>query len=523
MKQKVLKAAIYTRVSTEEQKRIGFSLQGQKDALTAYAKQKGYEIYDYYTDSNSGKNFNRPDVQRLFIDMRNRKFDAIIVWKVDRISRKNSDVLRLIDEELKPRDMKLLVSTCDIDSSTANGYMFISLLGTFAEYERTLIIERVAAGMEKKSKLGEWNGGTLLGYNVVDKKLIINEEESLIIRRIFELRAQGKGYKAIASDLNTRGYRTKKGNSFSFNAVKTILENETYIGHVRWGRYKNWAELRRKGKDANCNVEQGIHEAIIELATWEKVQKVATLNREASVNQKNIKTDFLLSGILKCPKCGGGTVMSKRPKRNGEGYYYYYMCQNFHTKGSKVCNSNLINKDWIEKSIQDIVKKLVVKRNIIEELVEEVNQNYFEENEEEIIQYEQNKKRLVELEKELNKLDFDYRLGDITAQSYGRLTQKNESDIATLQEQVVEFERKKSVQKETISADKVSELLEAFEYVFDGADMSAKKLLIRSLIKSIEVNSDRKSLKRIVFWNSEDSTIFSEIVLPKEQQRRTVS
>ena len=83
--------------------------------------------------------------------------------------KKNSDVLRLIDEELKPRNMKLLVATCDIDSSTSNGYMFISLLGTFAEYERTLIIERVAAGMEKKSQLGQWNGGALLGYNVVDK------------------------------------------------------------------------------------------------------------------------------------------------------------------------------------------------------------------------------------------------------------------------------------------------------------------------------------------------------------------
>lgn len=106
--------------------------------------------------------------------MRNEKFDVIIIWKVDRISRKNTDVLRLIDEELKPRNMKLLVTTCNIDSSTTNGYMFISLLGTFAEYERSIIIERVSAGMEKKSKLGQWNGGIILGYDVVDKELVIN-------------------------------------------------------------------------------------------------------------------------------------------------------------------------------------------------------------------------------------------------------------------------------------------------------------------------------------------------------------
>ncbi|MFP5303322.1 recombinase family protein, partial [Cobetia sp. SIMBA_158] len=112
MEGNVLKVAIYTRVSTEEQKRTGFSLKGQEDELRAYAKNKGYEVVEVYTDGgHSGKNFNRPDVQRLFNDMRNHKFDAILVWKVDRISRKNRDVLMLIDNELHPRNIKLLVST----------------------------------------------------------------------------------------------------------------------------------------------------------------------------------------------------------------------------------------------------------------------------------------------------------------------------------------------------------------------------------------------------------------------------
>ncbi|PYF07893.1 recombinase family protein [Ureibacillus chungkukjangi] len=129
------KVAIYTRVSTEEQKKVESLLEAQKEALTAFAAQKGYEVYDYYSDIDSGKDFSGPGIQRLFIDMRNERFDAIIVWKVDRISHNNSDVIRLVDEELRPRGVKLLVSTCDIDSSTANGYMFISLLGAFAEYQ----------------------------------------------------------------------------------------------------------------------------------------------------------------------------------------------------------------------------------------------------------------------------------------------------------------------------------------------------------------------------------------------------
>lgn len=523
MTKRKLKAAIYTRVSTEEQKKHGFSLDAQKETVMQYAIQNGYEIYDCYSDSDSGKDFNRPEIQRLFTDMRKEKFDVIIIWKVDRISRKNTDVLRLIDEELNPRNMKLLVTTCNIDSSTTNGYMFISLLGTFAEYERSVIIERVSAGMEKKSKLGQWNGGVLLGYDVVDKELVINESESVIVKRIFEMRAAGKGYKAIVSELNSHGYRTKRNNPFSINSVKTILENETYIGHIRWGKHRKWATLRRKGKVADGHVEKGIHEPIIDMETWELANQVAKSNRSAAVNEKNKDVDFLLSGILRCPQCGGGTVMTSRPKDNGNGYYFYYVCNNSRVKGSHVCTSNLIVKDWVEKEVLSIVKKIVARKSIVDEIVETVNQKYIEENAEEILLHEQNKKRLVELENDLDRLDSDYRSGEISAKSFGRLSEKTESDIAVLQEQVFEYERKNSALKEPLSTESVSDLMKGFDQVFDEADIPSKKMLIRSLIKRIDVTPDRKRIKSIVFWDPEDNAIFLENTLTQEPIRRTVS
>ena len=336
-----LKVAIYKRVSTEEQKRTGYSLEGQEEELKAYAERKGYKVVDVYTDGGySGKDFNRPEVQRMFNDMRDNKFDAILVWKVDRISRKTKDVLILLDNELHPRNMKLLVSTCDIDSSTPNGYMFISLLGTFAEYERSLIIERVTSGMEKRAKSGMWNGGTILGYDVVDKRLVINSEESEIIKQIFQLRASGFGYKAITNILNKEGKKSKKNKSFSINAVKTILENRTYIGELNWGTHRDWEKKRRSGKTDPISAE-GKHDAIIGLELWNRVQEVHRKNRDASTNTKNIKSAFILSGILRCPSCGAGTVMSKSKKRDGSGYHFYYMCQNYHTKGKEVSSSNV--------------------------------------------------------------------------------------------------------------------------------------------------------------------------------------
>ncbi|NKI20352.1 recombinase family protein [Paenibacillus dendritiformis] len=116
------KVAIYIRVSTEEQKNAGCSLEAQEEELHRYVTSIGLTVFDVYRDGGySGKDFNRPDVQRLFSDMAQNKFQAIVVWRLDRLSRNNKDTLTLIDNELQPRNMRLLVSTCGIDSSTIEG------------------------------------------------------------------------------------------------------------------------------------------------------------------------------------------------------------------------------------------------------------------------------------------------------------------------------------------------------------------------------------------------------------------
>src|SRR5699024_6046941 len=175
------RAAIYARVSTEEQA-LGFSLESQIEQLNIYLSNKGFagSMIDIFIDDGySGKDFNRPNIQRLIRNL--NEYEVVAIWKVDRLSRNNEQVLSLINNYLHPFDKRLLVSTCDIDSSTPNGYMFISLLGTFAEYERTQIIERVNSGMQKRADKGKWNGGRILGYDNVEGSLVINEFESNIV------------------------------------------------------------------------------------------------------------------------------------------------------------------------------------------------------------------------------------------------------------------------------------------------------------------------------------------------------
>lgn len=114
--------------------------------------------------------------------------------------------------------------------------MFISLQGTFAEYERNVTINRVKSGMKKRASNGEFNGGTLLGYDIVNKQLVVNEQESEIVKRMFEMRAEGMGYKTIANRLNSYGYKTKRGNNFGICAVRLILHNKEYVGVNTWGK-----------------------------------------------------------------------------------------------------------------------------------------------------------------------------------------------------------------------------------------------------------------------------------------------
>ncbi|QTM98278.1 recombinase family protein [Sediminibacillus dalangtanensis] len=307
------------------------------------------------------------------------------------------------------------------------------MLGTFAEYERTLIIERVEGGMEKRAKSGRWNGGVILGYDTVDKKLVINDDESKVVNEIFELRTTRLGYKAIANSLNRQEKKTKKNNDFSINAVKTILENRTYIGQLNWGSYRKWEEKRRSGKTDPISSE-GKHDPIIDVELRERVQEVSRRNRESSNNIKNIKSDFLLSGILKCPVCGAGTVMSKSQKRDKTGYRLYYMCQNYHTKGREVCSSNLINKEMIEEKVLKTINGLVSNNDIVNEILDKISNDKNTDTLELQKQIWAIKKELIAKQKEQSKIDADYFSNDITAKSYGRLSEKIEEEVERLQE-----------------------------------------------------------------------------------------
>ncbi|MGG1397632.1 recombinase family protein [Bacillus salipaludis] len=519
---KIIRAAIYTRVSTKEQAN-NFSLDAQEDVIREYADRKGIEISDVYTDDGwSGKNFDRPEFKRLLVDLREDKFDVILIWKVDRLSRNNTDVLVLLDKELHPANKKLIITSIDMDSSTNEGKMFISLLGTFAAYERATIIDRVSNGMQKRALEGFWNGGKVLGYDSVedseDKRtvLAINNTERKLVEEIYLLREKGLGYKAIVNLLNGRGEKTKNGNEFSIPAVKLILENPIYIGKLKWGAHRDWNTKRRKGKSEPTYVD-GKHKAIIKKDLWESVQRINQAHKEFFSNNRNFNGDLFLTGILKCPKCGAGTVICKTKKRSGEGYHIYYMCQAYHSKGKSVCSTNLIKKDIVEQKVLNVISEMVRDEEIVSSIIAKLDID-------KMADIQPLQKELKTYQVKLNtllsgqaKLDKDYFADKIETSLYNRLSIKKQSEIDSLhkliheqQNKIEKLSRNNSIDKEIVIA-----ALLNFNELFHKADSEEKRMLVRALIKEIQMEDNRKDIKNITFWFS------SEGVLPSNKASRT--
>lgn len=230
-----LKAALYARVSTEEQAKEGYSIAAQISEIKKYAEQNGFEIVDEYVDEGaSGKSIaGRPQMKRLLKDASQQKFGVVIIYKIDRLARKLKDALE-ISETLERNNVNLISLNEKFDTTTAFGRTAFQMICSFAELERNNIVERVKLGMEQRAKEGKYNGGKVLGYDSIDKKLVINEFEAVIVRKIFDYANQGLGFKAITRRLNEEGYRTKMDKPFNVFGIKTILNNPIYIGKIRY-------------------------------------------------------------------------------------------------------------------------------------------------------------------------------------------------------------------------------------------------------------------------------------------------
>jgi len=249
--------AIYTRVSTEDQAKEGFSLDAQLEKLQAYCTARDWVISgEYVDDGYSGRNVKRPAYNKMMEET--DKWDILLVIKMDRIHR-NSKNFMLMMEELKKNGKEFVSMTESLDTSTAMGRFVMDIIQRIAQLESEQIGERVYIGMEQKAKT---NGGILgfnipFGYEYENGKLIINDNEAIQIKHIFNLYLNGYSMKKISEDFNKNNIPTKQNKTWGSQTISTILKNPLYCGYLHWEDY----------------LQVGDHIPIIDKNIFNKVQK----------------------------------------------------------------------------------------------------------------------------------------------------------------------------------------------------------------------------------------------------------
>lgn len=377
-----IRAAIYTRVSTEDQANGGFSMQAQEDTAKEYISNKDdMVLVKVYSDPGlSGKSIQgRPGLNRLLEDTKKGLIDFVIVWKFSRMTRDVGDMVELTNLFAKYKVTLHSLSEGSVQD-TATGRLQTNMMASLNQYERENIAENVSSGMLKRAKIGYYNTKAPLGYiNNFDPKtgvkiITVEPLEAKIVQKIFTLSKQGNGYRAIANRLNHDGLQTKGGNSFSTDAVKTILNNKTYIGKIQWGKYKNYAKLGRNQGVSDDYIEvDGKHQPIITQELWNAAHKqMAKTSKKPQTYGGN---QNVLTGILRCPQCGGSMAVSyqSRKLKSGEKVRVrQYSCAQFRTKGSAVCSANSIHADDIEDFVSTRILLLIKGTGFGEKVVKQL-------------------------------------------------------------------------------------------------------------------------------------------------------
>jgi DNA invertase Pin-like site-specific DNA recombinase len=361
-------AGLYGRVSTEKEEQKT-STDNQISLMKDWIEsQPDTELFDVYLDEKSGTRVNkRNDFQRMLRDAKLKKINLIVVKAVARFARNQVDSIRLA-MELKEMGVRVYFYQEQID--TFDDAKMLGLWSWLAENESRVTSERRRIGGMESQKKGRFTTNTPpLGYLSVDKKLVINKEESVIVEKIFDLFLEGKGYLKIAEILNEEGYRTRNGYPFRSDKIKYILKNETYTGTLignRFGKVDMLSDKRIERPRSEWVIVKDAHENIIPQEKFELVQKLIE-DKSFKVGKRS---KHLFSGVIKCGLCNTAYMIKteKRMRKSGLVTYKYYDCASKKQKGKCVCNNRSVTENLIIEIVNNELQSLNQNTNIIEEI-----------------------------------------------------------------------------------------------------------------------------------------------------------
>lgn len=519
MNKEKIKVYTYKRVSTAMQI-DGYSLDAQRSRMKAYADFNDYEIVGEYEDAGkSGKSIEgRMQFRQMMEDVKSGKdnISYVLVFKLSRFGRNAADVLSTL-QVMQDFGVNLICVEDGIDSSKDAGKLMISVLSAVAEIERENIRVQTMEGRIQKAREGKWNGGFApYGYQLVNGKLEINEEEAVAIRTIYDQYVNTDiGSNGISKYLENHGIRkiqrqNGKNPLFDAHLVRLILKNPVYCGKIAYGRRKTEKVHGTRNEyhlveQENFLLVDGLHEAIIPEDVWNAAQAklIAQAKKYEHVNKGKNERTHLLSGIVKCPICGAGMYGNKsiKYKKDGTKYkdFFYYGCKHRGMQRGHKCDyRKQIREELLDDAVAEVIVKLVSNPHFAAMMQEKINMKVDTTAiDQEITNYEKQlrqdyaiKSKLMEEIDNLNPDDRHYirRKSDLDDRLY-RMYDK----IEELESQLIDARAKKtSIEAEKITGDNIYKVLICFDKLYFAMNDVERRQLIEALIAEIQIYEERK-------------------------------
>ena len=413
--------------------------------MLSYAKSKDYTEFEYYIDGGySGKDLNRPAIQKLIEDCKNHKIDAVFVFKLDRISRSQRDTLYLIEEVFNKYDVSFISMRENFDTSTPFGKAMIGVLSVFAQLERETILERTRIGLKKRAEAGLWRGGGKIPfpyrYDRNTGTLIPIPEQVELLHKMISLYISGK----------------------SFNAIGDIVGMDESLVETRILSITNTGKVPYKDE-----VYDGKHEAVVSDELYEEILRVNKVR-----SREKYERHYLLSGKVFCGHCGAKYRYQKWGKRL---IMYCYSQQK--SKPRYIKDPNCNNKRWDTFEVEDAVLEELFKMSLDLDLFKKtfniatvnVKNEY--------------RTRLEEITKQINNLLNNIASG-IAVEETNKKINELEKEKETIEEKLIESEQKEKDNKVSLN------MIKNLKATWFDMDFDEQRRIIEHLIDKVIVNDN---------------------------------
>ena len=443
-------AAIYIRVSTDYQAEEGYSIEAQKEQLSAYCVSKNIKNYEYYIDGGwSGSNINRPEIKRLIQDINEDKVSHVIVYKLDRLSRSQKDTLYLIEDVFIPHKVDFISLNESMDTSTPMGKLMIGILSAFAQLERENIRLRTRMGMKERVKSGLWMGGGRIPFGFdydMNKGILVPNKDAEKVRKIYKLYIDGNSPQEIAIMLGLKYERL----------VVQILTRKSNYGIIEY----------------NGEEYQGKHEPIISKEIYDMAMK-CMLDRK--VTRAN-KSDHLLTGLVYCGKCGA-KMRYQKWSRDGRCKFTCYSQQT--SKPYLIKDPNCTQgKVWADEVENIVINSLM---EFADNYDSEKLETIIETNPLDLLTQQQN-----DLNKKLKKLYIIYSEGDDDAILM--------ETINDLKKQLVDINNKIKIEKNELIVEErrkeKTKIFSTLRSMWEVMTPIQQKTIVRKLINKIVITDE---------------------------------